>query len=161
MCGIAGFTHTGQPAPSERIRAITEALKHRGPDQQGVWESADVSLGAVRLKIIDLEHGTQPMLSPDGGTVIAYNGEVYNHDELRRELEQLGHKFASRCDTEVVLHAFLEWNLGAFARLRGMYAVALWTQATQRLVLARDRMGIKPLYFARRGSELYFGSELK
>jgi asparagine synthase (glutamine-hydrolysing) len=161
MCGIAGFTHAGQPAPPERIRAITEALKHRGPDQQGVWESTDVSLGAVRLRIIDLEHGAQPMLSPDGGTVIAYNGEVYNHDELRRELEQLGHTFASRCDTEVVLHAFLEWDLGAFARLRGMYAAALWAQATQRLVLARDRMGIKPLYFTRRGSELYFGSELK
>ncbi|HXP84453.1 MAG TPA: asparagine synthase (glutamine-hydrolyzing) [Bryobacteraceae bacterium] len=161
MCGIAGFTHVGRaPAPG-RIQAITEALRHRGPDQQGVWESAHVSLGAVRLKIIDLEHGTQPMSC--GGAVIVYNGEVYNHDELRRELEELGHRFESRCDTEVVLHAFLEWDVAAFARLRGMYAAALWTEAERRLVLVRDRMGIKPLYFAHpAGSrDLYFGSELK
>jgi asparagine synthase (glutamine-hydrolysing) len=166
MCGIAGFTHVGRaPAPG-RIQAITEALRHRGPDQQGVWESAHVSLGAVRLKIIDLEHGTQPM--SHGGAIIVYNGEVYNHDELRRELEGLGHQFESRCDTEVVLHAFLEWDVAAFARLRGMYAAALWTEAERRLVLVRDRLGIKPLYFAHPaaahpagGRDLYFGSELK
>ena len=160
MCGIAGFTHVGRaPAPG-RIQAIVEALRHRGPDQQGVWESDHVSLGAVRLKIIDLEHGTQPMSYAN--TVIVYNGEVYNHDELRRELEGLGHKFESRCDTEVVLHAFLQWDVQSFARLRGMYAAALWSEAERRLVLVRDRMGIKPLYFARpAGNELYFGSELK
>jgi asparagine synthase (glutamine-hydrolysing) len=173
MCGIAGFTHVGRaPAPG-RIQAITEALHHRGPDQQGVWESQAVSLGAVRLKIIDLEHGTQPMsapaveparVEPASGrlaTVIVYNGEVYNHDDLRRELEALGHKFESRCDTEVVLHAFLEWDLEAFTRLRGMYAAALWTETERRLVLVRDRMGIKPLYFSRQDNDLYFGSELK
>jgi asparagine synthase (glutamine-hydrolysing) len=118
-------------------------------------------MGATRLKIIDLGSGGQPILSEDGDTVIVFNGEIYNHRELRRELEQLGHRFYSHCDTETVLHAFLEWDTECFARLRGMFAIGLWTKSTKRLVLARDRMGIKPLYFARRGEDLFFGSELK
>lgn len=160
MCGIAGFTHNGISDP-ERIREATSALVHRGPDQQGVFESASVSLGATRLKILDLASGDQPIISDDGDSVIVFNGEIYNHMELRRELEQLGHHFHSTCDTETVLHAFLEWDVQCFARLRGMYAVALWTESARRLLLARDRMGIKPLYFAQRERELYFGSELK
>jgi asparagine synthase (glutamine-hydrolysing) len=115
----------------------------------------------MRLKIIDLAGGDQPILSEDGDVAIVFNGEVYNHLELRRELEKLGHRFYSHCDTETVLRAFLEWDTGCFARLRGMFAIALWTKSTKRLVLARDRMGIKPLYFARRGDDLFFGSELK
>ena len=126
-----------------------------------MWESANVSLGAVRLKIIDLEHGDQPMVSGDGDTVLVFNGEVYNHAELRRELEGLGHRFDSRCDTEVVLRAFLEWDVQAFPKLRGMFGAALWTESRRRLVLVRDRVGIKPLYYRRQGSELYFGSEMK
>lgn len=162
MCGIAGFTHQGsRPPGAERIWALTKALTHRGPDQQDVWESPQVSLGAVRLKIIDLEHGHQPMLSEDGDTVLVFNGEIYNHDELRRELISLGHRFTSRCDTEVVLHAFLEWDVEAFARLRGMFGLGIWTQSRRRLVLARDRMGIKPLYYARLHGDILFGSELK
>ena len=145
----------------DRIWKITRSLIHRGPDQQGVWESADVSLGAVRLKVIDLEHGDQPMTSDDGGTVLVFNGELYNHMELRRELEQAGHRFHSRCDTETALHAFLEWDIDAFRRFRGMFAAAFWTQSEKRLVLVRDHMGIKPLYFARRRENIYFGSELK
>ena len=160
LCGIAGFTHNGASDP-ERIREATSALVHRGPDQQGVFESPRVSLGATRLKILDLASGDQPIISADGDSVIVFNGEIYNHMELRRELEQLGHHFHSNCDTETVLHAFLEWDVQCFARLRGMYAVALWTESTRRLLLARDRMGIKPLYFAQREQELYFGSELK
>jgi asparagine synthase (glutamine-hydrolysing) len=140
---------------------MTASLFHRGPDQQGVFESGDVSLGAVRLKIIDLAGGDQPIISEDGNTVIAFNGEVYNFAVLRRELEGLGHQFQSNCDTEVVLHAFLEWNTDCFARLRGMFAVALWSEAEKRLVLARDRLGIKPLYYYRRGQDIWFGSELK
>jgi asparagine synthase (glutamine-hydrolysing) len=136
-------------------------LTHRGPDQQDVWESSQVSLGAVRLKIIDLEHGHQPMVSEDGDTVLIFNGEVYNHDELRLELSALGHTFESRCDTEVVLHAFLEWDTDAFSHLRGMFGLAIWTQSRRRLVLARDRLGIKPVYFARHKDDLFFGSELK
>ena len=161
MCGIAGFTHrNGGPRP-EQIWKITRALTHRGPDRQDVWESSNASLGAVRLKIIDLEHGDQPMVSPDGRTVLAFNGEVYNHAELRRELEALGHQFTSRCDTEVVLHAFLEWDVRSFSKLRGMFAAAFWTESERRLVLVRDRLGIKPLYYSRRGNDLYFGSEMK
>ena len=143
------------------MRRVTDALHHRGPDQSGIWESDKVSLGAVRLKIIDLHGGDQPMTSADGNTVIVFNGEVYNHAELRRELEQRGHRFSSRCDTEVVLKAFLEWDTDCFKRLRGMFAIGLWQEEQQRLVLVRDRVGIKPLYFYQRGLDLYFGSEMK
>jgi len=118
-------------------------------------------MGAARLRIVDIADGDQPVLSDDGDTVVVFNGEVYNNEELRRELERRGHRFRSHCDTETVLHAFLEWDTECFARLRGMFGVALWRESERRLVLARDRMGIKPLYVARRGSELYFGSELK
>jgi asparagine synthase (glutamine-hydrolysing) len=143
------------------MHRINSLLVHRGPDQQGIWESATVSIGAVRLKIIDLSGGNQPLTTSDAQTVIAFNGEIYNHRELRSELEARGHRFESLCDTEVVLRAFVEWDVDCFARLRGMFAVAFWSEREQRLVLARDRMGIKPLYIHARGRELYFGSELK
>jgi asparagine synthase (glutamine-hydrolysing) len=126
-----------------------------------VHSFAHASLGATRLKIIDLEAGDQPVFSADRDTVIVFNGEIYNHAELRRELEMRGYRFQSRTDTEVVLAAFLEWDVQCFTRLRGMFAVALWSETRQRLVLARDRMGIKPLFVCRRGRELYFASELK
>ena len=161
MCGIAGFTHSNYAPDRDRIRDITASLTHRGPDQQGVWESAHVSLGAVRLKIIDLEHGEQPMTSDDGDTVLVFNGEIYNSAEIKAELERAGHRFRSRCDTETLLRAFLEWDIYAFGRIRGMFAAAFWTESKRRLLLVRDRVGIKPLYFARRGGNLYFGSELK
>ena len=106
-----------------------ESIIHRGPNQQGVFESEAVSLGAARLKIIDIEGGDQPILSGDGDTVIVFNGEIYNHLELRRELEQRGHRFRTHSDTETVLNAFLEWDTECFARLRGMFAVALWQRA--------------------------------
>ena len=143
------------------MRRITDTLHHRGPDQSGIWESEKVSLGAVRLKIIDLTGGDQPMTSANGNTVLVFNGEVYNHAELRRELEQRGHTFRSRCDTEVVLKAFLEWDTDSFKRLRGMFAFAVWQEEEQRLLLVRDRVGIKPLYFTQQGLDLAFGSELK
>jgi len=146
---------------ADRIHSATYSLVHRGPDQRGTYESTDISLGAVRLKIIDLQAGDQPMLSDDGDTVLVFNGEIYNHAELREELEGLGHRFASRSDTEVVLRAFLEWDKQCFSRMRGMFALAFWTESKKRLLLARDRLGIKPLYFHRRGEDLYFGSELK
>jgi asparagine synthase (glutamine-hydrolysing) len=126
-----------------------------------MFESEDVSLGAVRLKIIDLSGGDQPIFSDDLDTVVVFNGEIYNHRELRAELEAAGHNFCSRCDTEVVLRAFLQWDKECFQRFRGMFAVAIWTQRAKRLLLARDRLGIKPLYIHRRGEEIYFGSELK
>jgi asparagine synthase (glutamine-hydrolysing) len=161
LCGIVGFTHKHWVPDSDRIRRAADTLIHRGPDQQGVFQSSLCSLGATRLKIIDLGSGDQPILSEDGDVAIVFNGEIYNHRELRRELEELGHRFYSHCDTETVLRAFLEWDTGCFERLRGMFAIALYTKSTKRLVLARDRMGIKPLYFARRGEDLFFGSELK
>ncbi len=161
MCGIAGFTHKDHVADPKRIWQITRSLTHRGPDQQDVWESEHVSVGAVRLKIIDLEHGAQPMVSDDGDTVLAFNGEIYNHVELREELIERGHRFHSQSDTETMLHAYLEWGVDSFARLRGMFAAAFWTESDRRLVLVRDRLGIKPLYFARQHGEICFGSELK
>jgi len=161
VCGIAGFTHFGRKPPTGVLRRAIESLHHRGPDQRGVFESADASLGAVRLKIIDLEGGDQPMQTEDGGVVIAFNGEIYNHAELRRELETLGHRFQSHCDTEVALRAFVEWDVDSFHRFRGMFAAAFWQASTQRLVLARDRLGIKPLYYSVRKGNVYFGSELK
>ena len=161
MCGIAGFTHiTRVPDPGLIIQAI-ESISHRGPDGQAVFETRLVSLGAARLKIIDLESGDQPMTAENGDVVIAFNGEVYNYAELRAELRALGHQFESRTDTEVVLRAFLQWDTDCFERMRGMFALAIWRESTRRLVLARDRIGIKPLYVARRGQDIYFGSELK
>ena len=144
-----------------RIRRATFALTHRGPDQQGFYDSESFSLGAVRLKIIDLDDGDQPMASEDGNTVLAFNGEIYNNTDLREELRRRGHFFRTRCDTETVLRAFLEWDTECFARLRGMFAIAIWTNSSSRLILARDRVGIKPLYVYRHGANLYFGSELK
>ena len=136
-------------------------MYHRGPDQQGYHESDHASLAAVRLRIIDLTGGEQPIYSDDRDSVIVFNGEIYNHLELREELEERGHRFRTHCDTEVVLKAFLEWDVDCFQRLRGMFGVAIWTESDQRLVLARDRMGIKPLYIYQKGSDLYFGSEMK
>ncbi len=161
MCGIAGFTHGRRQFDPDRIHGAVASLIHRGPDQQGVFQSGSVSLGATRLKIIDLDGGDQPIFSESRDTVVVFNGEIYNHAELRRELLARGHRFQSSTDTEVVLRAFLEWDTDCFPRLRGMFAVALWTESSRRLVLARDRIGIKPLYIARCEEDLYFGSEIK
>jgi asparagine synthase (glutamine-hydrolysing) len=161
LCGIAGFTTLNWRPEPERIRDATATLTHRGPDQQDTFRSPACSLGATRLKILDLHAGDQPIYSPDGDTVIVFNGEIYNHLDIRRELEALGHSFTTHCDTETVLHAFMQWDTDCFARLRGMFAIALWSKSGQRLVLARDRLGIKPLYFAHREGDLLFGSELK
>src|ERR1017187_4117638 len=161
MCGIAGFTRRSKGASKGVAERITEAISHRGPDQQGVFEGSEATLCAVRLKIIDLGGGDQPILSDDRDTAIVFNGEIYNHRAVRAELEGLGHRFRSNCDTETVLRAFLEWDTACFSRMRGMFAAALWAESQKRLVLVRDRMGIKPLYYYRNGEELYFGSELK
>ena len=161
MCGIAGFTHKNWTPPRERIWDAAETLRHRGPDQQGTYASADFSLAATRLKIIDLASGDQPLLLNEGTTGIVFNGEIYNYRELRAELEGLGHQFGTHSDTETVLRAFLQWDTDCLRRLRGMFAFAIWNEPAKRIFLARDRMGIKPLYFARQGEDLFFGSELK
>jgi asparagine synthase (glutamine-hydrolysing) len=161
VCGIAGFTQSGWSAGPGRIESAVATLAHRGPDQQGSFSSPICSLGATRLKILDLASGDQPIRSDDGQAAIAFNGEIYNHLEIRAELESKGHRFHTRTDTETMLHAFLEWDTACFARLRGMFGLAIWHAPEKRLVLARDRMGIKPLYIARLGRDILFGSELK
>src|SRR3954453_17320887 len=161
MCGIAGFTRLSASINPGLARRLTESLYHRGPDQQGVFEGSVATLCAVRLKIIDLGGGDQPIVTEDGDTAIAFHGEIYNHREIRQELEALGHRFRSNCDPETVLRAFVQWDTAAFTRMRGMFAVALWSESRQRLVLVRDRMGIKPLYYYEGNPDIYFGSELK
>src|SRR3954447_7464298 len=161
MCGIAGFTHLTRPFLSERIDEAVASIIHRGPDDQSAWQNSLISLGATRLRVIDPSAGAQPLISDNKDHILVFNGEIYNHTELRQELVALGHRFHSSCDTEVVLHAFMQWDTACIEKLRGMFAFGIWQQSRRRLVLARDRMGIKPLYYARNQQDIYFGSELK
>jgi len=150
MCGISGFW--GAP-DGQLLTSMTDVICHRGPDDSGHFEAQAASLGSRRLSIIDLAHGHQPMGSPDGKVQIAYNGEVYNYRELRAELVANGCTFQTDSDTEVVLRAYESWGTDAFARLNGMWALAILDQraSTPRLVLCRDHFGIKPLYWTRFG----------
>jgi asparagine synthase (glutamine-hydrolysing) len=161
MCGILGYTHVRRRLPRGVMDAALASLTHRGPDHQGRFESELISLGATRLRIVDLESGDQPLISPDGDVIVVFNGEIFNHHALRLELEAAGAIFETHCDTEVVLHAFLKWGIGCFSHFRGMFGIAIWVQSERRLILSRDRMGIKPLYYAEHKGELLFGSELK
>src|SRR5689334_11599497 len=160
MCGIAGFTHVAKRLAERVLYSALRSIIHRGPDQQGCIESEQVSLGATRLRILDLTAGDQPLKSPDGDVILVFNGEIFNHQELRSDLQRSGFSFHTRCDTEVVLNAFLRWGESCFERFRGMFALAIWVQSQRRLVLARDRMGIKPLYYCLHDGEIFFGSEL-
>src|SRR5262245_58200574 len=160
MCGIAGYTC--RAGGDERLlRRMAEPLQRRGPDAEGYLLDGPVALGHRRLKIIDLEGGSQPLPNEDATVWTVFNGEVYNFATLRVELEALGHRFATRSDTEVVVHAYEQWGDDCFLRFNGMFALAIWDRPRQRLVLARDRIGKKPLYFSTSGGELVFGSELK
>ena len=163
MCGIAGIYHLdGQPASPVLLKRMTNAIAHRGPDGEGQFIDGPIGLGHRRLAIIDLSPaGHQPMATPDNRFVITYNGEVYNFRELRTELEALGHCFHSQTDTEVVLHAYVEWGEKALDRFNGMFALAIWDRRDRTLFLARDRYGIKPLYYTRQGDTFLFGSEVK
>ena len=163
MCGITGILHSdGSPASPVVLRRMTESLAHRGPDGDGVYHDGPLGLGHRRLAIIDLSAaGHQPMLSSSGRFVLTYNGEIYNYQELRLELEALGHRFRSRTDSEVLLNAFVEWGIACLERLNGMFAFAVWDRERQELFLARDRYGVKPLYYTDRNGVLLFGSEVK
>ncbi len=163
MCGIAGIAHLdGAPVSPVDLRRMAGAIAHRGPDGEGFFSDGSVGLAHRRLAIIDLSPaGHQPMATEDGRYVLTYNGEVYNFGELRVALEALGHRFHSRTDSEVVLKSLVQWGTDAITRFNGMFAFALWDQRERRLTLARDRYGIKPLYYARAGSVLLFGSEIK
>lgn len=163
MCGIAGIVNLdGAPVSPPVLTKMTDAIAHRGPDGEGHWIDGAVGLGHRRLAIIDLSPlGRQPMLSENGRYVLTYNGEIYNFRELRTELESLGHSFHSSTDSEVLLAALAEWGIASIGRFNGMFAFALWDREERRLTLARDRYGIKPLYIARQGAKLSFGSEQK
>lgn len=163
MCGIAGLLRLdGRPVSPAILKAMTDAIAHRGPDGEGHWVEGSVGLGHRRLAIIDLSPaGHQPMLSHDRRYVLSYNGEVYNYRELRVELETLGHRFYSTSDSEVVLCALSQWGLDALLKFNGMFALAFWDRQEKSLLLARDRYGIKPLYYAGQGNIFAFGSEQK
>lgn len=163
MCGVAGLVNLNGEAVSPAIlRRMTDAIAHRGPDGEGQWIDRNIGLGHRRLAIIDLSPaGHQPMVSADNRYVITYNGEIYNYRELRAELEIEGFRFRSQSDTEVLLYAITAWGVKALDKLNGMFAFALWDKQEQKLLLARDRYGIKPLYYATTGDTLAFGSEQK
>ena len=163
MCGIAGLVHLDRrPVPAPVLKRMTDAIVHRGPDGEGQWREGGVGLGHRRLAIIDLTPaGQQPMVSADHRFILTYNGEIYNFRELRVELEAKGYWFRSNGDGEVLLYAFAEWGAGALDRLNGMFAFAIFDRKTKRLTLARDRYGIKPLYYFHQGPVFGFASEQK
>ena len=163
MCGICGIF---DPSPDTRVEpevleSMNRALAHRGPDDSGTFVDGGVGLGARRLSIIDVEGGHQPVQNEDGSLRIVYNGEIYNHEKLHALLEKLGHHFYTRTDTEAVVHAYEEFGDECVKYLNGMFAFAIWDARRQRLFIARDRFGIKPLHYAVVGNTLVFGSELK
>jgi asparagine synthase (glutamine-hydrolysing) len=163
MCGICGLVAgEREPAPDlEAVARMSGRIVHRGPDDDGLFHEGPVALAARRLSIIDLDGGHQPIANEDGSCVVVQNGEIYNYRELKRELESRGHRFATDCDTEVLVHGYEEWGKAFFERLRGMFAIALWDKRRRRLLLARDRFGIKPLYYRHHDGGLSFASELK
>ena len=163
MCGIAGiFMRDGQAIPGQEIiRDMTDVLSHRGPDDSGFYVDGPVALGHRRLSIIDLGTGHQPMFNEDRSMAIVFNGEVYNFEELRADLESRGHRFRTRSDTETILHAYEEWGEESPSKFRGMFAYAIWDGARRRLFLARDRIGKKPIYFVDTPKVFLFGSEIK
>src|SRR5579884_3669265 len=162
MCGIAGYVMTDAAAADGRdLSAMIATLRHRGPDDTGVWTGGAAALGAARLSVIDVAGGHQPVSVTGGRVTVVQNGEIYNYIELRDELRRRGHLFSTGSDTEVIAALYAEHGAAAFERLRGMFAIAVWDAASERLVLARDRVGKKPLYYAEHGGRLLFASEIK
>jgi len=168
MCGIAGFVESfsaRKPLDRDVSRSLAhrmcDVIRHRGPDDEGIWVDDGVALGMRRLSIIDLSTGHQPIHNEDSTVWIVFNGEIYNFQELRADLERAGHTFYTNTDTEAIVHAYEQWGRSAVARLRGMFGLAIWDTRSKTLLLARDRIGIKPLYYAQTEDRLYFGSEMK
>src|SRR5512136_603665 len=151
MCGICGkIDFTGKTVPLELLRNMTDSIAYRGPDDEGFFSDGPVGLGHRRLAIIDLSPaGRQPMCNEDESIRVTYNGEIYNFLDIRKELKARGHRFRSNTDTEVIVHAYEEWDVACLQRFNGMFAFALWDERQQRLWLVRDRLGVKPLFFAR------------
>ena len=164
MCGIAGVLNLsdGLPPPEvDDLSAMVGALRHRGPDEFGVYRDRRVGLGHARLSIIDLATGQQPLCNEDGSLWVVFNGEVFNYVELRAELLALGHRFRTRSDTEVIVHAWEAWGVRAFERFNGQFAIALWDSVREELVLARDRLGVRPVYLCQHDGRLWFASEVR
>src|SRR5437899_3347355 len=163
MCGIVGIAGLNplEPVDETRLKIMRDVLRHRGPDGEGLWTEAHVGLGFRRLAIIDVEGGAQPMPNEDGSVWVVFNGEIYNHAKLRPWLEARGHHYRTRSDTETIVHLYEEEGERCVEKLQGMFAFAVWDRPRQRVLLARDRLGIKPLYYALTDRELVFASEIK
>ena len=162
MCGICGiFDLKGMPVSRPGLDAMADVIRHRGPDGEGRFIDVEIGLGHRRLSIIDLGGGSQPIGNEDGKLQVVFNGEIYNFVELRKELEAFGHKFKTRSDTEVIVHAYEQWGADCVKRFNGMFAFALWDGNRRELFIARDHLGIKPLYYVTIGSKLVFASEIK
>lgn len=145
MCGIAGFNFRDP----ELLRKMCRVLKHRGPDDEGYFDDSDISLGNTRLSIIDVQGGHQPIYNEDRSVVVVHNGEIYNYLELRKKLEEQGHRFYTKSDTEVIVHSYEEWGTDCCLDFNGIFAFALWDANKRRLLLAGDTCGVKPLYYPR------------
>jgi asparagine synthase (glutamine-hydrolysing) len=161
MCGICGFVGSHEGFTEDRLLTMNHTMVRRGPDDTGHLFEPGVGLAMRRLSILDLEGGRQPIFNEDGGVAVVFNGEIYNFRELRSDLERRGHRFATRSDTEVIVHLYEEFGDALVHHLRGMFAFALWDRRKRRALIARDRLGIKPLYYAQLGNGLVFGSEIK
>lgn len=163
MCGIAGIFDSNPDAliSSEIVEPMCHVMRHRGPDDQGTYCQKQIGLGVRRLSIIGVTTGHMPIHNEDGSIWVAFNGEIYNFQALRAQLENRGHRFYTTSDTEVIVHLYEDHRMDFVRQLRGMFAIALWDAKSRRLVLARDRLGIKPLYYWDQGGRVLFGSELK
>lgn len=163
MCGICGIIHfdTTHPVSDQMLKRMNSIITHRGPDDEGYFLDQNVGLAMRRLSIIDLSTGNQPMFNEDGSVVIVFNGEIYNYLELRARLEKLGHHFVTNSDTETIVHAYEQWGEACPEKLRGMFVFAIWDAKEQKLFIARDRLGLKPLYYYNDGKQLLFASEIK
>src|SRR5688500_2604904 len=162
MCGIAGIARTrAGPVSPEPLARMAAALRHRGPDGYGFYTASQVGFAHTRLSIVDIAGGAQPLTNEDGQIVITFNGEVYNHPELRAELEARGHWCRTRSDTEALVHAYEEWGVDMLQRLNGQFAFAIHDARRRRVLIARDRFGVRPLFYTQRDGALYFASEIK
>jgi asparagine synthase (glutamine-hydrolysing) len=163
MCGICGAFHTDSNSRVERsaLAGMNMQIVHRGPDDEGLFIDGSVGFAMRRLSIIDLQSGHQPMANEDQNLWIVYNGEIYNHQQLRNVLESRGHRYRTRSDTETILHLYEEYGADCVQHLRGMFAFAIWNRRDRRLFVARDRLGIKPLYYWYDGKTFLFASEIK
>ena len=161
MCGIAGFLLRNGQAQTEAVRAMTDVIRHRGPDDEGIYTDGPCGIGMRRLSIIDLSTGHQPISNEDGSVWVVFNGEIYSYQELRQDLIARGHKFRTNSDTETIVHLYEEKGAEGLAELRGMFAFCIWDARKRKIFIARDRFGKKPLYYANTPEGFFFGSELK